>query len=175
MQTLVVYSSRTGNTEKLARALAEALPDSELLPVAQAPANPSHDWVLVGYWAFRGGPDEAAGVYLRGLSGQKVALFGTLAAWPDSEHAAHCREAAERLLIEPERGNTVLGTFLCQGRLHAEPRHPLTPERRARLAEAAKHPNEADFQAARAFFTELRERCFPFCKTYANLIKSIQT
>ena len=37
MKSLVVYSSRTGNTRKIAEAVAEALPGCHLHPVEEAP------------------------------------------------------------------------------------------------------------------------------------------
>lgn len=151
MSILIIYSSRTGNTEQVARAIAGAIPGSRVYPVGDAPRPEQGDVVFVGYWVCRGRPDEAAAAYLRGLAGCPVALFGTLAAWPDSEHAARCRDRAEALALEPERGNTVLGSFLCQGRMSGAPHHPMTPERRARLEEAARRPNKADFARARAF------------------------
>ena len=151
MGILIVYSSRTGNTEQVARAIAEAIPGSRVYSVGAAPRPGQGDIVFVGFWVYRGKPDEATAGWLQGLAGCQIALFGTLAAWPDSEHAARCRARAEALVLEPERGNTVLGSFLCQGRMSGTPRHPMTPERRARLDEAAKRPNEADFARARAF------------------------
>ena len=95
-----------------------------------------------------------------------MALFGTLAAYPDSEHAGKVIAAAHERLA----GNRVVGSFLCQGRLTekrlaermarplddpaapADPRHPMTVERRARLLEAADHPNAEDFARAKAAF-----------------------
>lgn len=55
-----------------------------------------------------------------------------------------------------EGGNTVLDGFLCQGRVdpkileisRQKGRHPMTPERRARLEEAARHPDTADLAEA---------------------------
>jgi hypothetical protein len=70
------------------------------------------------------------------------------------------RRAAE-LVESPERENAVCGSWICQGRI--DPRvieamqkmapnvHPMTPERRARIEEAAKHPDENDLASAREF------------------------
>lgn len=168
MKTLVVYSSRTGNTRKVAEAIAQALPNAEIYPVRQAPDAEGYDFVALGYWVRRGGPDNASRTYMEAIKNSKVALFGTLGAWPDSPHAAQCRQRGEELLKEPERGNRVLGTFLCQGKVdpkvvekvqeRGDNKHPMTPERMARLAEAAKHPDEEDLRQAqeafRAFFQE---------------------
>ena len=87
-------------------------------------------------------------------SAKKIFFFGTLGAWPDSPHARRCAEGARSLL--QEGGNTVLGGFLCQGRVNPKileisrqkGRHPMTPERRARLEEAARHPDAADLAEA---------------------------
>ena len=117
MKTLIVYSSRTGNTRTIAEAIAEALPGSHCCPVEEALEPHGFDLVAVGYWVDRGGPDSRAKAYMEHISHSRVALFGTLGAWPDSEHARDCRRMGEELLREPERGNMVLGTFLCQGKV----------------------------------------------------------
>ena len=70
MKALVVYSSRTGNTRKIAEAIAAVLPGCEIHPVESAPA-----------------PDAQAKAYLETVRDANVALFGTLGAWPDSDHA----------------------------------------------------------------------------------------
>ena len=60
MKSLVVYSSRTGNTRKIAEAVAEALPGCHLHPVEEAPQPEGYDLVAVGYWVDKGMPDDAA-------------------------------------------------------------------------------------------------------------------
>lgn len=163
MKTLIVFSSKTGNTEKVCRAAAEAIPGCEIVPVEEAPAPAGRDLVIVGFWVDKGMPDAKALAYMEGVSKANVALIGTLGAWPDSDHAKECAAKAEALLAE--RGNTVLGSFLCQGKV--DPRliemmrkmgdkiHPMTEERKARLAEAAKHPDDRDCDNARAFAREV--------------------
>lgn len=162
MKTLLVYSSRTGNTRTVAQAIAEILPGCQEYAVESAPSSEGFDLVAVGYWVDKGMPDAAAKAYLEGIQHSTVALFGTLGAWPDSDHARECREGGEALLADPERGNRVLGTFLCQGKVDprvvemmqkmAGDKHPMTEERRARLAEAAKHPDADDLRRAQACF-----------------------
>ena len=162
MKSLVVYSSRTGNTRKVAQAVAEALPGCSLHPVEDAPDPGGFDLVVVGYWVDKGLPDAEAQKYMERIRGCNVALFGTLGAWPHSDHAAQCKVQGEALLDGPERNNRVLGTFLCQGRVDpaivammqkmAGDAHPMTEERRARLEEAAKHPDAEDCRMARETF-----------------------
>lgn len=152
-RVLILYSSVTGNTRRIAEALAAASGDG-LLDVRELETPPDADVLALGFWVRRGQPDEVSQAAWRLLKGKSVFYFGTLGAWPSSEHARRCRESAEQLLRE--NGNRCLGGFLCQGRVN--PRlielsarkgtHPLTEERRARLAEAARHPDASDCAAA---------------------------
>lgn len=158
MKTLIVYSSLTGNTRRIAEAIAAALPDVSICTVEEAPAAEDYDFVALGYWVDKGLPDSKSQKYMERIQNRVVALFGTLGAWPHSEHAEQCRLQAESMMRQPQRGNTVLGTFLCQGRVDpkvvammqkmADSVHPMTEERRLRLEEAAKHPDEQDCRNA---------------------------
>ena len=165
MKTLIVYSSRTGNTKSVAEAIRSVVPEpSVLASVEDAPDVADYDFLAIGYWVDKGMPDAGARAFMEQVKGKKVGLFGTLGAWPDSEHADDCRKKAVALM----EGNEVLGQFLCQGRIDpkvlemmarmSSDDHPMTDERKARIEEAKKHPNEADFEAARAAFTEILER-----------------
>lgn len=159
MKSLIVYSSLTGNTESVARAIGQALP-VDIFPVKSAPDPGGYDFVCLGFWVRRAGPDPLMRRYMAGVKGRIAAFFATLAAYPASAHARKVVSAATEALA----GNVLLGHFLCQGRLPSarlaalikgtavNPGHPLTPERLARLQEASRHPNEDDFQKARAMF-----------------------
>ena len=168
MKALVVYSSRTGNARKIAEAIAAVLPGCEIHPVESAPAPEGYDLVAVGYWVDKGMPDAQAKAYLETVRDANVALFGTLGAWPDSDHARDCIAQGEALVNAPERRNRVIGTYLCQGKVDpkivammqkmASDVHPMTPERKARLEEAAKHPDEADCLRAQEAFKGVAEQ-----------------
>lgn len=156
MKSLILYSSVTGNTKKLAEAIAQALPNPTLLPVDEAVSYEDYDIIALGYWVIRGMPDEKTLHYLQHLRGAKLILFGTLGAYVHSEHAQKCIRQSEAL---GRTHNEVLGSFLCMGKVDshhaAKSKHPMTAERQARLNEAAKHPNEDDFRKARSFIIEL--------------------
>ncbi len=168
MKSLIVYSSRTGNTQKVAEAIAAVLPNSDIFPVAEAPSADGYDLVAVGYWVDKGMPDAQCKAYIETISHATVGMFGTLGAYPDSDHAKDCIVKGEALLTEPARGNTVLGSFLCQGKV--DPKitemmnkmsnnpHPMTEERKARLEEAAKHPDEKDCANAQSLFLEFVQK-----------------
>ena len=74
MKLLIMYSSRTGNTRRLAEGIATYLPEFEvsLLPVEEADALPEADAYLVGYWADRGHADEKSQALIGRLAGKKV-------------------------------------------------------------------------------------------------------
>ncbi|MDR2020046.1 MAG: flavodoxin family protein [Treponema sp.] len=160
---LIVYSSKTGNTRKLAegirKGLAEALgQEPRIAAVEDGPDPAGTDWILVGFWADRGNADQGALQYLKSLEGHTIGLFGTLGAYPDSDHARDICKKVRELAAEK---NTVLGCFLCQGRidpalterfksLPADNPHAMTPERMKRHLEAAKHPDEKDLEDAAA-------------------------
>lgn len=80
---LIVYDSKTGNTEKVAKALAEAA--GERCVLAQVDAAPAADdfaVVVAGYWVDKGAPNAKMKKYLENLHGKKVVLFQTLGADP---------------------------------------------------------------------------------------------
>lgn len=167
MKALVVYSSRTGNTRKSPKPSPPFFPAVRSIPWTRSRAR-RYDLVAVGYWVDKGMPDAQAKAYLETVRDAKVALFGTLGAWPDSDHARDCIAQGEALVNAPERRNKVLGTYLCQGKVDpkivammqkmASDVHPMTPERKARLEEAAKHPDEADCLRAQEAFKGFAEQ-----------------
>ena len=61
MKILVAYSTKTGNTKKVAEAIAQALPGAELHDVTTAPAPDAYDFVAMGFWVDKGGPNRASG------------------------------------------------------------------------------------------------------------------
>ncbi|SDP66466.1 flavodoxin family protein [Selenomonas ruminantium] len=163
MKILLVYSSKTGNTRKVANAIGEALHICPV-PVEENPDAAGFDLVIAGFWVDRGTADARMKAYLGGLVNQKVAIFATLGAEADSEHAAKCLENGAALLGE---GCEVVGRFICQGKVADEMvammkqmfpaghPHAMTPERLARIERAASHPDEKDLAAARAYFSQL--------------------
>ncbi len=165
MKSLVVYSSRTGNTEKVAQAIFEILEEpKEIWPVENAPMPDEFDFIALGFWVNRGTADEKAQEYIKKIKGKKIGIFGTLGAYPDSDHAVRAMKRVEKLLFQ----NEVLGGFLCQGKIDPEvvrrmgklapETHPMTPERRKRIEEAKLHPNEKDLLNAQVAFSAILKK-----------------
>jgi len=153
MNICIVYSSCTGNTRKVAEALAETS-GAACYPVRHAPGPDDFDVLALGFWVRKGQPDARAQRYMATVRGKRVFFFGTLGAWPHSDHARRCMIAARQLL--QTGGNTVLDGFLCQGRVNPQVvaasqrkgSHAMTAERLHRLQEAAQHPDAQDLLAA---------------------------
>lgn len=169
MRTLVLYSSRTGNTKKVAQAIAGALPSgTPCLPVSQAPADlAAYDLVFLGYWVDRGTANAEARAVMEGLHNEHIALFATLGADPRSEHGKMCLEHGMALLPDQD---AIVGTFLCQGAVDpkviemmykqfpAGHPHGKSPERDALHARAAVHPDEQDLRDAADFAASVLKR-----------------
>ena len=160
MKNLVVYSSRTGNTKKIAEAIFEVLLGSkEIFMVEDAPSPDLYDFIALGFWVDRGTADEKAQGYMKRIKEKKVGVFGTLGAYPNSIHAREVLSSVRELLD----GNDLLGEFICQGKIDPNildkmPKdrvHTMTPERMARIEEAKKHPNETDCRYAQNAFREM--------------------
>lgn len=164
MKILVTYSSKTGNTKKLAEGIYEGLGDMEktILPMKDAENLDEYDIVLAGYWVDKGGPNTEAAEYLKKISGKKVGVFATLAFWPDSEHGYQSILRGEALVKE---NNHVIGKYICQGKI--DPRmieifkkmpegnpHKPTPEKQKRYVISANHPSAADIAVAAEMFRE---------------------
>lgn len=118
MKSLVVYSSQSGNTKKLAQAVADALPgEKEVVAVDGAPEKlDGFDLVAVGFWLMAGKPDPKSSEFLAGVAGKKVFLFATHGAAKGSAHAA----AAMAHAVKIAAGAQVVGSFSCQGEVQAK-------------------------------------------------------
>ncbi len=177
MKILILYSSVTGNTKSLAHSIQSKEHDITCIGIEnfirKAPAlqnktgqdkdfSPDdYDLIFLGFWVYRGKPDPRMLRLMQSLHGRQVAVFGTLAAWPDSAHARKVLDCAKNCL----QNNAFLGGFLCLGRLTAKrlaektaqgtaQKHPMTEDRKQRLLEGQKHPNQEDFCSFQKFFDQ---------------------
>ena len=168
---LVVYSSVTGNTKKVAEAFCEAV-EGRLVRVEDAQTPEDFDAVAVGYWLWRGGPDPKTTEYLSRLSGVNVVLLETHSTDNRSEHAVTAFARAAALLGKDCR---VISVFECQGEV---------PEaiRQKRAAQSSNdphaksqgwknsigHPDEADIAAAREFAIRADKKLEYFLTKYGK-------
>lgn len=164
MKVLVTYSSKTGNTKKLADGIFEGLGEIEksIFPMSEVNSLEDYDIILAGYWVDKGGPNEEAKKFLEKIENKKVGLFATLAFWPDSEHGYNSILNGEKLVKEK---NHIIGKYICQGKIdekmvelfekmpEGNPHKP-TPEKRKRYKISANHPSVADIEVAKEMFRE---------------------
>ncbi len=163
MKYAVVYHSETGNTQKIAEAIYDALPVGEktILETRQLQTAPEADVYFVGF-SIR---NHTCGIetmnFLDQIKGGKVALFATCGFFPADAY----REQLERRLSVwlPERAE-YLGLFLCQGKILTEQADKIRanmPEADAQLAEmfehGLSHPDEDDYLAAKTFAQKIQE------------------
>jgi flavodoxin len=156
MRSAVVYFSVSGNTEKVAHAIAQALPgEVDLAELAGAPSLEGYDVVFVGMPIHQFGPPERVRDYLQtACRGRRVALFVTHAAgegMPELEPwLAACRESAS--------DSEIIGTFNCQGEVPMSTRQqwidsgvPLLVQFGHMADIADGQPDEAALERAKAF------------------------
>ena len=77
MKSLVLYSSQSGNTRKLADAVYEALPEvKEIYAIENTPDSLTEfDLIAVGFWFQGGRPDRKTADFLPKLRDRNVFLF----------------------------------------------------------------------------------------------------
>lgn len=169
MRNLVVFSTLTGNTEKIARAIFSVVRDEkEIVNIKNIEDVDIEKFekIIIGYWVDKGDADDRIKKFILTLKNKKVSTFGTLGADPNSDHAKNCVvKVRERL---EANGNIVEKEFICRGAI--DPKllekfrkmtqsgmtgpHAATPESEVRWAEAAKHPDEKDIMNAKQLFKD---------------------
>lgn len=170
MKKVVIYVSKTGNTGKIANAIAEQIGCEavEFKDIERVNLD-DFDFVGVGFYVDKGDVESGFKNYLKAnLKNKKVGVFMTLGADPDHPHALECLNKGKQILIE--NGNEILNEFFCQGAVSPEmiesmrklgemmpndPRFAITPEREARWIRASTHPDEIDIQNAKLAFKNL--------------------
>lgn len=149
MKSLIVYSSQSGNTKKLADVVYEnAAGDKEIFPVSDAPDPDDYDFIAVGFWLQAGKPDPKTLEYLPKIGdGKKLFLFATHGAASDSDHAQHALNVAKELTSAA----ALVGTFSCQGEVNPKvlekvKSKPQPPVWLTDAPEATGHPDDQDVE-----------------------------
>lgn len=103
MRGIIVYSSRTGNTEIFAKKIYEAIRDKHEVVLASEKEYKKYkkeefDFMLFGAWIDRAKLNKGALKFVDKIRVAKLGLFGTLGAMPDSEHGLKVQESLEEIL-----------------------------------------------------------------------------
>lgn len=180
MKYSIMYSSATGNTEKLAEAIRETLPAMECVyygaPDAAALAA---DLIFVGFWTDKGSCDEKLQAFLaemkemKEMKRKKIALFGTAGFGREQSYFDGILERvigilpAEEDQGEKNAGAVYLGGFMCQGRMQPSVRARYEAMQAADPADtkakmlidnfdaALSHPDKEDLERVKAWAKEI--------------------
>lgn len=164
MSILLAYSSKTGNTQAVAKAIAEILPEgSDFFKISEVKDTDKYDVVIVGFWVDQGLPNKEAMTFIDTLKNKKIGYFFTLGAYTNSKHAQDCHDKAVELLTA--HNNKIVSSFCCQGKidptltekfkeLPKDHPHYMDEARMKRHQEAALHPDAKDFENAQAVFKD---------------------
>ena len=160
MKYAVVYASATGNTAMLAEEIRSYMKNAECVYFGEAKENiPPADIIFAGFWTDKGTCSDEIGNYLAGLQGQKIFLFGTAGFGGSKEYFSRILEQVKGHIPD---GNTVIGTFMCQGKmpasvkaryekmLESDPENERIKAMLINFDQALSHPDHHDLEELRA-------------------------
>ena len=156
MTCAIVYSSRTGNTKRLAEAIEASLQPQGCLYVGPPDeAALAADRLFIGFWTDKGRCNQEITDFLKTLKGKEVFLFGTAGFGGSQEYFDKILSSVQKRL---GASNTVIGTYMCQGKMPQSVRKryvkmknsPLPIPNVDKMIEnfdtAVSHPDETDLQ-----------------------------
>lgn len=159
MNIAVVYSSVTGNTEKVAEAIKNAVAASgeNVTYFGKPQSGIEADVYFIGSWTDKGTCSAETAEMLKETNGKKIAYFGTAGFGGEQSYFDALSSRALSLLPE---GNEVLGSYFCQGKMPMSVReryvkmitaHPDDKKLQVSLDNfdaALTHPDEEDLKKA---------------------------
>lgn len=116
MKVLVAYYSETGNTEKLGKAIFEAIEASkkEVLPIQEVTGIESYDLIFIGFPVHSHSVPGKVEAFAKKLpDGQKVAYFATHGSMRGGELAVTAFYHA----LHMAKNAVILGSFGCRGQV----------------------------------------------------------
>ena len=168
MKTQVLYKSRTGNTEKLAKAIFEAIPgkNKDIAPFQGQTDYNMGDLYFIGFWTDRGSASMDVLDYLGSLQGKRIALFGTCGMGQSPEYY---KKIEENIRVFIEDDNEYLGAYICQGKMpmsvrekYVSMKNPQNEKQMDAMIRnfdmAMLHPDEKDLQGAQKFVKDIFEK-----------------
>jgi len=158
MKVLVTYFSQTGNTEKLAKAIFEAIDGKkEILPVSEVKSVEGFDLIFCGFPVqAHSVPMPVQDIIKQFPSGQKLAIFCTHGSVRGGPLAVTGLEHAVSLAADTK----VLGEFGCRGKVSVKIIDALMqkPEHKAWAQEAQgamSHPKKTDLEDGQDFTRQI--------------------
>ena len=112
----IVYSSRTGNTKKLAATIYKVLPPDNCLYYGTVDnvKDKLSKIIYIGFCTEKGNADSLTIEFLKKLKNKKIFLFGT-AGYGGSED--YFRNIINNVKKNIDSSNILIGAFMCQGKM----------------------------------------------------------
>ena len=164
MKIAIVFDSQTGNTAQVAKAIQAACEGQEIISFGPPPQNVDQaELVFAGSWTDKGSCTPAMQEFLHTLYGKRVALFGTAGFGISQLYFA---SLADRFKGEVPKGNQVVSTFFCTGKmpqavrdryeaqLKADPENAKLKSMIQAYDLALTHPDQSDLEQAADFARE---------------------
>lgn len=116
MSTVVIYTSQSGNTAKVADAIYDAIPDKdkEITTIENWNGKTDADTWFVGFWINRGTCGLDVCDLLDRLSGKRIALFATCGMHDENGYFDSIRSSCSVWVPDDAQ---YLGFYLCQGKM----------------------------------------------------------
>ena len=115
MKIAIIYSSKTGNTKALAKAIKETLKNQNLIYFNMPSKKiPMADIYIIGSWTFKGSPTDDIIQILKKIKNKKIAYFGTAGY---GGNPTYYQKLFERVKSYIDSSNEILGYFYCQGKM----------------------------------------------------------
>ena len=112
----IIYSSKTGNTKKLAETIYNTLSQDECdyYGTLDNIGNELSKTIYLGFWTEKGNADSSTLRFLEQLKDKKIFLFGT-AGYGESEK--YFENIINNVKKNIDDSNTIIGEFMCQGKM----------------------------------------------------------
>lgn len=168
MKIAIIYSSKTGNTKALAKAIKETLKNQNLI-YFNTPSKkiPMADIYIIGSWTFKGSPTDDIIQILKKIKNKKIAYFATAGY---GGNPAYYQKLFERVKSYIDSSNEILGYFYCQGKmpnqiktkyeqmLKENPNETKYKKMIDTFDNALSHPNEEDLNNVKKWINQIIDK-----------------
>ena len=119
MRPVIIYSSKSGNTKKIADSMAHQIGCDAIRITSDSPQSTvdleGYDLVLVGTGLFAGTPNEDLVRYLRNLNLKTTKLFALFITWGGAPRTDKLALTRLRMLLESKGQKVLEDHFACYG------------------------------------------------------------